>query len=68
MSYENFFSKNRGMFDHVKEHMTFFGLLDDVSLEHFYKGIECIVVPSRSDCFNLVQAEAMLCGYPGYCF
>lgn len=64
MSYESFFSKNRGMFNHVKEHMTFFGLLDDVSLEHFYKGIECIVVPSRSDCFNLVQAEAMLCGSP----
>jgi glycosyltransferase involved in cell wall biosynthesis len=64
MSYENFFSKNSKTFNHVKENLTFLGLLDEEALQHFYLGIECIVVPSRSDCFNLVQAEAMLCGTP----
>lgn len=64
MSYENFFSKNKKLFTAVKEHMTFLGLLDDATLPYFYQGIECIIVPSRSDCFNLVQAEAMLCGTP----
>lgn len=64
MSYESFFSKNRKLFNQVKEHMTFLGLLDDATLPYFYQEIACIVVPSRSDCFNLVQAEAMLCGTP----
>jgi len=64
MSYEDFFGKNKALFDHVKNHITFVGLLDDTKLQQFYRGIDCIIVPSRSDCFNLVQAEAMLCGTP----
>jgi glycosyltransferase involved in cell wall biosynthesis len=64
MSYEDFFGKNKVLFDLVKDHLTFLGLLDDSGLQIFYSGIDAIVVPSRSDCFNLVQAEAMLCGTP----
>lgn len=64
MSYEDFFGKNKLLFDQVKNHLTFLGLLDDQKLKKFYEGIDAIIVPSRSDCFNLVQAEAMLCGTP----
>lgn len=64
MSYEDFFGKNRTIFNQVKNHVTFLGLLDDSGLQSFYQGIAAIIVPSRSDCFNLVQAEAMLCGTP----
>ncbi len=64
MSYEDFFGKNKALFDQVKKHITMLGLLDDSGLQTFYRGIDCILVPSRSDCFNLVQAEAMLCGTP----
>ncbi len=64
MSYEDFFGKNKKLFEQVKDHLTFLGLLDDSGLKSFYQGIDAIIVPSRSDCFNLVQAEAMLCGTP----
>jgi len=64
MSYEDFFDKNNKTFEKVKKHLTFLGLLQGEELRQFYTGIDCIVVPSRSDCFNLVQAEAMLCGTP----
>ena len=64
MSYEDFFGKNKVLFELVKKHLTFLGLLDDSGLKSFYTGINAIVVPSRSDSFNLVQAEAMLCGTP----
>jgi glycosyltransferase involved in cell wall biosynthesis len=64
MSYENFFSKNQTAFAKVKNQLTFLGLLNDIQLQEFYRAIECIVLPSRSDCFPLVQAEAMQCGTP----
>jgi glycosyltransferase involved in cell wall biosynthesis len=64
MSYEDFFGKNQQLFDSAKNYMTFLGLLKDGELQQFYSDIDGIVVPSRSDCFNLVQAEAMLCGTP----
>ncbi|HVA96860.1 MAG TPA: glycosyltransferase family 4 protein [Candidatus Acidoferrales bacterium] len=64
MQYEDFFGKNKALFESVKNHLTFLGLLNGKELQQFYSGIDCIVVPSRSDCFNLVQAEAMLCGTP----
>jgi len=64
MSYENFFDKNKELFDQVKSNLTFLGLLNDTQLQEFYRDIDAIIVPSRSDCFNLVQAEAMLCGTP----
>lgn len=64
MSYEDFFGKNQALFQTVKKHMTFLGLLHGKALQQFYADIDCIVVPSRSDCFNLVQAEAMLQGTP----
>ena len=64
MSYEDFFEKNQELFTSVKKYLTFVGLLKNEELQQFYSDIDCILVPSRSDCFNLVQAEAMLCGTP----
>ena len=64
MSYEDFFKKNKALFEQVKPQMTFLGLLNDSQLQQFYRGIDGILVPSRSDCFNLVQGEAMLYGTP----
>jgi len=64
MSYEDFFEKNQELFTSVKKHLTFLGLLKNEELRQFYSNIDCVIVPSRSDCFNLVQAESMLCGTP----
>ncbi len=64
MPYEFFFTKHKDRFEKVKQYITFLGLLDDYELKEFYKNIDFIIAPSRSDCFNMVQAEAMLYGTP----
>lgn len=62
--YENFYSKNKNKISLVKSHLTILGLLKEADLQNFYHLIDFIVIPSRSDCFNMVQAEAMLFGKP----
>ncbi len=64
MGYENFFEEHKVAYERVKDHVQLLGLLDDKALQDFYQSIDFLIVPSRSDCFNLVQAEAMLMGTP----
>jgi len=64
MGYEDFYKKNLSLLNNVRKEITFLGLLDDKRLKAFYEKIDFIIIPSRSDCFNLIQAEAMLCGTP----
>jgi len=64
ISYEHFFEKNVARFQKVKGSVTILGLLSQNDLDEFYKTITAIILPSRSDCFPLVQAEAMLHGTP----
>lgn len=64
ISYENFFEKVNSLLQKVEQHITLLGLLSKERLIHFYETISFIVIPSRSDCFNLVQAEAMIAGTP----
>lgn len=59
MGYENFFEKNKKLYESVRKHVTFLGLLKGQQLEAFYSSLDALVMPSRSDCFGLVQAEAM---------
>jgi len=60
IKYENFFQKNLEKYKKIKKHLALLGLLEKKELSYFYQLIDFIVIPSRSDCFNLVQAEAML--------
>jgi len=64
MGYEHFFEKNKEKYENVKQYISCIGLLNDACMTEFYKLIDFIIIPSRSDCFNLVQAEAMLSGVP----
>ncbi len=64
MGYERFFEKNSEKLKRVKKYVALLGLLDEKKLAEFYHSIDFIIVSSRSDCFPLVQAEAMLCGKP----
>ncbi|OGE19034.1 hypothetical protein A3D83_00185 [Candidatus Daviesbacteria bacterium RIFCSPHIGHO2_02_FULL_41_10] len=57
--YECFFQKHQLQFEKIKESVTFFGLLNEVELVSFYKHIDFLIIPSRSDCFPIVQLEAM---------
>ena len=64
IAYENFYNKNHNKILLVKSHLTMFDLLKETDLQNFYHLIDFIVIPSRSDCFPLVQVEAMLHGIP----
>lgn len=64
ISYEDFFDKNIHRYQKIRNRLTLLGLLREKEMITFYSCIDFIVIPSRSDCFNLVQAEAMLSGIP----
>lgn len=60
IDYEDFFNQQTAIYHQVKKHVTLLGLLSGQELVKFYQTIDLLVVPSRSECFGLVQAEAML--------
>jgi len=63
--YEDFFARCRPLFDAVADRVTLLGLLRErEQLARFYALCDVLALPSRSDCFALVQVEAMLCGTP----
>jgi glycosyltransferase involved in cell wall biosynthesis len=65
IQYEDFFSRCADDFERVRSSLTLLGLVTDPQrLAAFYDMLDVFVLPSRTDCFALVQAEAMLCGTP----
>lgn len=64
ITYEKTFNNLKSKISKIKPYLTFLGLLDDNKLLNFYKMVDFIIIPSRSDCFNLFQAEAMLFSKP----
>lgn len=64
IEYEKFYEKNKNKIENAKKNLTLLGLLNDDELAHFYQVIDLMVIPSRTDCFNLVQAEAAYHGVP----
>lgn len=64
IGYEKFFQENIDKFKKIKKDVTLLGLLNKHEMRYFYKLIDYIIIPSRSDCFNLIQAESMLSGRP----
>lgn len=65
MGYEDFFSRCSADFERARASLTLLGLVTDPQkLATFYDMLDVFVLPSRTDCFALVQAEAMLCGTP----
>jgi glycosyltransferase involved in cell wall biosynthesis len=63
--YESFFEKWRHLLERWKEHVIVLGLLNDPQqVANFYAMCDVLALPSRTDCFPMVQVEAMLCGTP----
>ncbi|MFN8642482.1 MAG: glycosyltransferase family 4 protein [Candidatus Binatia bacterium] len=63
--YERFYERCASLRERVAEQVTEVGLLTDrQQLADFYALCDVLALPSRSDCFALVQAEAMRCGTP----
>ena len=64
ISYENTFAENKKLIDEVGKKLTFLGLLNNNQLKYFYDALDLFILPSRSECFGLVQAEAMSAAKP----
>lgn len=65
VAYESFFEKCRHLVQRWQDHIIMLGLLrDKQKVANFYAMCDVLALPSRTDCFPMVQVEAMLCGTP----
>ncbi len=63
--YERFFDRLRAEVARHREHVQFLGLIEDrQELANLYAAVDVLALPSRSECYALVQPEAMRCGTP----
>lgn len=63
--YEDFYERNAALIEQYREHLIFLGLLDDPQeVADFYAAVDVLALPSDTECFALVQVEAMRCGTP----
>ncbi len=63
--YEAFYERCRPLIEANSERLCVLGLITDRQrLADFYALCDLFVLPSRTDCFAVVQVEAMLCGTP----
>lgn len=68
ISYESYWQKIQPLIKKYQKQITLLGLIDDrKKLGAFYSCLEVFVLPSRTDCFPVVQVEAMLSGTPVVC-
>ena len=65
LPYERYVERCRPLLDEHRAAVRFTGLLTEPEeLAAFYAACDVLVLPSQSECFGLVQPEAMLCGTP----
>lgn len=63
--YENTWALYKPIIDQYSDHLIFLGLKDDMQfMADFFAAIDLLALTSDSECFALVQVEAMLCGVP----
>lgn len=65
VAYEAFYQQWRHLMERWQEHIVMLGLLkQEQAVANFYAMCDVLALPSRTDCFPMVQVEAMLCGTP----
>ncbi|GAB1420022.1 glycosyltransferase family 4 protein [Anaerolineales bacterium] len=65
IAYEDTWQREQALVQSHADHLHFLGLLtDNQALANFYAACDVLVLPSDTECFALVQVEAMLCGTP----
>ena len=63
--YEGTWQRHQALVQKYRSQLIFLGLIrDSQALANFYAACDVLILPSDSDCFALVQVEAMLCGTP----
>ncbi len=65
IQYEDFYERTLPLIEQYKDRLIFLGLLTDpVEVASFYAAADVLALPSDTECFALVQVEAMKCGTP----
>lgn len=65
LAYERFYERHAALVARHRADLVFLGLLADPNeLASFYAACDVLAVPSDTECFALVQPEAMRCGTP----
>ncbi|MGE5172135.1 MAG: glycosyltransferase family 4 protein [Rudaea sp.] len=65
LRYEDTFARCRALLEEAGDLVAFVGLIEDPqALADFYAACDVLALPSDTECFALVQVEAMLCGTP----
>jgi glycosyltransferase involved in cell wall biosynthesis len=63
--YESFWERNRELVDRYQDRLVFLGVVPSFQeMSDFYAACDVLVLTSDTECFALVQVEAMLCGTP----
>ena len=65
IKYENTWEHLQPVVQQYKDQLIFLGMIDDMqSMADFFAACDVLALTSDSECFALVQVEAMLCGTP----
>lgn len=63
--YEDTWERSQALIQRYEEQLIFLGPLTSMqAMANFYAACDVLVLPSDTECFALVQVEAMLCGTP----
>ncbi len=63
--YEDFYERCAPLIEKYKDRLIFLGLLRETQqMANFFAVCDVLALPSGTECFGMVQAEAMLCGTP----
>lgn len=63
--YEDTWERNQALVQRYRDQLVFLGQLSSMqAMANFYAACDVLVMPSDTECFALVQVEAMLCGTP----
>ncbi len=65
IKYESFWERNQELVQKYRDQLIFLGLLTSMEqMANFYAACDVLAMPSGTECFGLVQVEAMICGTP----
>lgn len=63
--YESYWPRNKPLVDRFQDQLVFMGIVPSPQdMADFYAACDLLALPSDTECFALVQVEAMLCGTP----
>jgi glycosyltransferase involved in cell wall biosynthesis len=63
--YEAYWPRHRPLVDRYRDQLVFLGVVPSPQeMADFYAACDVLALPSDTECFALVQVEAMLCGTP----